>query len=62
VKWTVDFNAFAYADTEQEAKLLFDRLSEAAETVLCGVKEQHDECPRSWMSGGRVVPESEYEQ
>lgn len=61
-KWVVDFNAFSYADSEEEARALFERLEAAAEDILCGLPDDHDQCPRMWTAGGQIMPEQTFEE
>lgn len=60
-KWVVDFNAFCYAESEEEAKELFDRMSDACEQILCGLPDDHEVCPRMWTMGGQIKTEQQFE-
>jgi hypothetical protein len=62
-QWVGDFNVFYYAESKEEAEELFDKLTEAAEAIVCGVENIDDdhECPRMWTAGGSIKTEQQFE-
>lgn len=61
-KWVVDFSAFSYARSKEEAEDIMDRLMTAAEMVICPKKGKHHKCRNGWTCGGSTSTEKQYEE